>query len=155
MIKKKIFLFFIFLFMNNCGFTPQFSNLNNSQIQINLENYSGNRDLNIKLNSHLNKYSNSNSSIVKNFTINYQSQIEKLTNSKDSSGNATEFQLVARVNFQIKFNQELQTVTLSEKFNYKNIDDAFELKNYEKIIINNLSDTIINKLVVVLSTKFK
>jgi len=103
----------------------------------------------------LNKYSNSNSSIVKNFTINYQSQIEKLTNSKDSSGNATEFQLVARVNFQIKFNQELQTVTLSEKFNYKNIDDAFELKNYEKIIINNLSDTIINKLVVVLSTKFK
>ena len=155
MIKKIFFLFFIFSLTNNCGFTPQFSSINNSQIQINLGNYSGDRDLNISLNSQLNKYSNSNSSIVKSFNINYQSQIEKLIISKDGSGNPSEFQIIAKVNFEIKFNQDLQTVSLSEKFNYKNIDDAFDLKNYEKTIINNLSNSILNKLILVLATKFQ
>ena len=155
MIKKIFFIFFIFSLINNCGFTPQFSSINNSQIQINLGKYNGDRNLNIILNSQLNKYSNNNSSNVKSFNINYQSQIEKLTISKDETGSPTEFQLIAKVNFEIKFNQELQTLTLSEKFNYKNIDDAFDLKNYETTIINNLSNSILNKLILVLATKFQ
>ena len=154
MIKKFLYIFFIFIFLNNCGFTPQFSKKNNSKIQINLINYSGNRDFNIKLNSQLNRYSSSNKSLIKNFSINYISQLEKLIISKDSSGDPTEFQLIVKVNFDIQVNQKSQTITLSEKFNYKNIDDAFELKSYESIIINNLASSILNKLIVTLSAKF-
>lgn len=154
MIKKFLYIFFIFIFLNNCGFTPQFSKKNNSEIQINLINYSGNRDFNIKLNSQLKRYSNSNKSLIKNFSINYISQLEKSIISKDSSGDPTEFQLIAKVNFDIQIDQKSHSITLSEKFNYKNIDDAFELKNYESIIVNNLASSILNKLIVTLSAKF-
>lgn len=151
MIKKYLFIFF-FIILNNCGFTPEYSQKNfQSEIIINLESYTGNRDLNLKLNSFLNRYSKNNQTNItdnsfKEFFISYNSDFEKSIILKDASGNPTNYEIIAKIEFNIRFNDRIEIINFIENFNYKKISDDFEEKEYELTIINNFAYSIANKL---------
>lgn len=156
MLRKFFFILFLSIFLNNCGFSPQFSQNNNLNLLIILDKHDGNKDFNNKFNFLLKKYSNSKREVqLKKFNISYKSQLDKRIISKNSSGNESEYQLIAKVEINIINYLDTKSITYTEKFNYKNVDDTFELKNYENTIINYLANSIISKLVKTLSTNFQ
>ena len=56
--KKNFILLIIFLFLQNCGYTPIFSNYNDQKINFNIVEIKGNDEMNNILKLHMKKYSN-------------------------------------------------------------------------------------------------
>ena len=68
--------------------------------------------------------------------------------SKDSKGDPSIFELLINVNYSVKKDGNiLVTNNINKKVTYNNIADKFELENYEKIIINNISTNISDKII--------
>ena len=71
----------------------------------------------------------------------------KTTNSKDQSGDNTNLSIKITVEVKIINNEKvLKELNLSEDINYNNIENKFELKQYEKILINDLTIKILEKI---------
>ena len=73
---------------------------------------------------------------------------EKNIISKDSKGDPSIFELLINVNYNVK--EDGKTIIeneISRRTTYNNITDKFELENYEKTIINNLSINISDKII--------
>ena len=63
--------------------------------------------------------------------------------SKDSKGDPSIFELQINVNYSVKRDGKTLIVNkINRKATYNNITDKFELENYEKSIIDNLSTNI-------------
>ena len=75
------------------------------------------------------------------------SNIDTSINSKNSKGEIETYLLKVTVNLIVKKeNQIIQEKEFSEKNIYSNIDNKFELKQYENIIIKGQTTKIINKI---------
>ena len=133
-ILNYIFLFSLFALLG-CAYEPVLSK-KNYQFSINIKEQSGDEQI--------------NSIIIDNFyfqkehkteyDLTITSKKEKNIISKDSKGDPAIFELVINVKYSVKKdNKILIENELNEKNTYNNIADKFELKNYENIIINNLS----------------
>jgi len=149
MISKKIFLvllFTIILVINGCGYTPIYSSKSNS-FKINNIEYEDNK-INQKIVKSLKSISNENSPNEIDLII--SSSKEKKISSKNESGKAEIFEL--RINLNMAYLNRVKT--LSMKQNYSNVDNKFQLKEYEKIIEKQLIDELIDELINYL-TNFK
>tara|TARA_B100000767_G_C19701353_1_gene508547 strand:+ start:454 stop:843 length:390 start_codon:yes stop_codon:yes gene_type:complete len=111
--------------------------------------FKGDRDLNNYIESTLTKYNQNQD--AKKLIITAFSTYEKATISKNVSGDATEYQLTATVEFNIKTDLLEKNVLIKEIFNMKNFTDEFEESTYEKTIKKNFSYSISNKLIMQLS----
>ena len=142
MLKKKIIIFSLILFLANCGFSPVY--LNNDKINFSIEqvNYVGDRELNNFLKTNLSRYKNINNN--KKIFIETNTKYEKIVLSKDVTGKATSYQLVAEVIFLIKPNNKKIVVT--EKKIMDSMEDKFEEARYERTIKQNFASSISNKL---------
>ena len=68
--------------------------------------------------------------------------------SKDSKGDPSIFELIIDVNYSVKKDEKILIVNkINRKTTYNNITDKFELENYEKTIIHNLSKNISDKII--------
>ena len=89
----------------------------------------------------------------KNFVLKISSIREKVVIAKDITGDATSFRSTIIINIEIimenNFKNNLQ---ITEGFNYNNNDNKFNLKRYEREIINNLTETATEKLIHKLSS---
>lgn len=148
MIKiKTIFLLLLTtLFLNSCGYSPQYSK-KNINFSLEITNLSGDRDFNNYLEAKLSPYFNRKATSVKNFKIDINSAYEKNITSKDSSGIATEYELKINVNIQIELDKSTKEVKMVEKFYMKKMNDSFEESNYERTIKDNFSSIIKEKLI--------
>ena len=73
---------------------------------------------------------------------------EKNIVSKDSKGDPSVFELIIDVNYKVKKDGEiLIDDKVIRKTTYNNISDKFELENYEKNMIDNLSRNISDRIV--------
>lgn len=149
MIRTKIiiFLLFIIFVLNNCGYTPQYAKNKELGFSMEIANLSGDRDFNNSLKSKLNRYSVKKEKQVKNFKIYVNSDYEKNTSLKNSSGAPTEYELKMTVNFTINYNDNQKEIAFKETFYMKKMNDTFEERNYEKSIKNNFADIIKEKLI--------
>ena len=146
---KKINLI-IFLFLISCGYTPI-----NKQID---KNYSisefeinGNNQVNTIIRKNFIKYKNTN--FEKQFQIKLSSQILKATNSKNEAGTNSNLSIKIIVDLEILENNSLiKDLNFVELINYNSLDNKFELKQYEKILIKNLTNKILEKIHLNLST---
>ena len=149
MSKKKIILLFlpIFLFLSNCGYTPQYAKNKDLNISVEIISLSGDRDFNNSFKSKLSNYFNKQKAKSKNFKVIANSKYEKNITQKNSAGTATEYELKIKVRFQISSGETQRELKLEEIFIMKKIDDSFEESNYERTIKNNFADIIKEELI--------
>tara|TARA_B100000787_G_scaffold154401_1_gene129227 strand:+ start:198 stop:662 length:465 start_codon:yes stop_codon:yes gene_type:complete len=150
--KKKILSFLIFLFLSSCGYEALYSKKNqiNYDFSISELNFSGDREINLKIKEKINNYTLNEKN--KKFKLGISSTSKKTIIAKDNSGDATNFKIEITVDIEALKNDSIRSnFVIIESFDYKNNSDKFELKNYEREIRNNLSNTASNKLILRLS----
>ena len=145
MIKKIILSVFLFLFLTNCGFTPLYSNKEMNDINIEILNYEGDRDINLNLVSKLRANSNTEGKL---FKVKIITNYEKITLTNNLAGEPEEYQLGSNVEFTVIENNSEKKFRVSEKFVMKNLSDDFEERNYEKSIKKNMTNLIYNKFLI-------
>ena len=149
-IKKLIPIFLIILFLNSCGYTPRYAVNKNINFSINIVELKGDREFNNSLKSKIAKYKKKDTS-MKVYDLSLTTKYNKNVKSRDVAGLAQEYELVITVDTIVK--SELidpKKLIFKEKFNMKKFEDAFEEKNYEKIMKENLSDIILDRIILYL-----
>jgi len=150
--KKKILSLLIFLFLSSCGYEALYSTKNqiNYDFSINELNFSGDREINLKLKEKLNNYTLNKKN--KNFKLKVLSTSKKIIIAKNIGGDATKFKIEITINIEALKNDGIKSnFLIIESFVYNNNSDKFALKSYEREIKNNLSNTTSNKLILRLS----
>lgn len=149
-ITKLIPIFLIILFLNNCGYTPRYALNKNVNFSINLIEIKGDREFNNALKSKISRYGKKDVN-KKVYDLNLTTRYNKNIKSKDAAGLAKEYELVITVDAIVK--SELidpKKLVFKETFNMKKFEDSFEEKNYEKIMKENLSDIILDRIILYL-----
>jgi outer membrane lipopolysaccharide assembly protein LptE/RlpB len=147
MLKKTILITF-FLIITSCGYEPIHSqkNLEKYNFSIKSVNFEGDRDINLRLKQKLNNYIQNKKD--KAYILDIKTVNEKTIIAKDASGNPTNFEnfITVTVNVLIEKNFK-RNFKIKRKFKYSNNEDKFELKNYERQLKNNSSDSIAEELI--------
>ncbi len=155
-IKNLIIFFLILIFLNNCGYTPRYAEDKNVNFTIDIVEFSGDRDFNNFIKSKLKRYSkdkdNDNDFKKKNYNIKVTTNYDKNISSKDAAGLTKEYELSITVNFfimgkSIEKKEIAEEVSFKENFTMQKMSDSFEEQDYEKIIKENFSDIIIDRLI--------
>ena len=138
----KIILISTIVMISSCGYKI-INNVDGANFNIVQTTYNGDTKINKKLNSNFKRFfDNEKATRFLKVIINSQS-IKKVT-SKDSSGNDTGFSLEIVVNLEFYENEELlDKFNLNKNIDYNNLNSQFELKQYENVLIKDLSDQII------------
>ena len=145
-IKNYTVLFFLLL-LSNCAYEPILSNKNHD-FSIVVEKIDGDKKINSMI---INNFYNLKGK-EKKYNLNLSSTKIKNVISKDSKGDPAIFELIINVNYKVKKNEETLLVNeINLKDIYNNVSDKFELENYEKNIINNLSQNISDKIIISIS----
>ena len=149
-IRKLIPIFLIILFLSNCGYTPRYALNKNVNFSINLIEIKGDREFNNSLRSKIARYGKKDVN-KKVYDLNLTTRYDKNIKSKDAAGLAQEYELVITVDAIVKSELiDQKKLVFRETFNMKKLEDSFEEKNYEKIIKENLSDTILDSIILYL-----
>ena len=149
--KKKIFTFLLFLFLSSCGYEAIYSlkNRANYAFQISKLELSGDRQVNLKIKQILSSYSNPNIAIEngKIFELKISSDSEKITTTKNASGDATKFENEITLKVQVSMDRTIiSNFSVTEKFIYNNNSNTSELRSYENQIKNNLTEAAVDKV---------
>ena len=142
---KKIFILIIF-FLSSCGYQPLYTNKNSKDFIFAEITLVGDLKINKKIISSLN---------IKKNTENYKFEKIILTNkkeiietSKNSKGQVDSYKMNLTIGLIIEDkNNVLTEKTLSNTFAYKNLDNKFDLSQYENQIENNLLNKITQELI--------
>jgi hypothetical protein len=149
---KKILIPTLLLFLSSCGYEAINSKKNSTNYNFSISEitFVGNRDINIKIKEKMNNFTSNKEG--KNFVLKISSDVEKVILAKDTGGDPTSFKSTIIVNIEVlmenNFKKDLQVV---ESFNYNNDTNKFNLKRYEREIINSLAETASEKLIYKLS----
>ena len=151
MIKNNIFFFLIFLFLTQCGYEPIYSNKN---IKFNIKEIKIENNLNIgrQIKNRLNIFSSDNPSNV-SYILEINSYFDKTTASKDKQGNPKTFNIRVIANVKFNDNENIErNKSFEESINYNNDENKFSLKKYENSLIENLTDKIVDNLLIYLQS---
>ena len=146
--QKKIFSFLFLFLLSSCGYEATYSkkNLLNYDFSISEINFTGDREVNVKMKERLNNYIINKKN--KNFKVDILSIATKAVSAKNISGDATNFKSTVSIKVDLVMDNKLQNnFIIKESFNYNNNSNKFNLKTYEKNIKNNLTETITEKLI--------
>ena len=150
---KKIIFPVLFLFLSSCGFEAIHSkkNVDNYNFFISELTTNGNRDVNIKIREKLTNYTLNE--LGKGLILKISSDAKKVVVTKDSAGDPTSFKYTVIIDTEVMMKNDLKTYyQIVESFNYNNTTNKFDLKRYEREIINNLAELVSQKLIYKLSS---
>ena len=151
MINKNIFFFLIFLFLTQCGYETIYSskNIKFNVKEIKIEN---NLDIGRQIKNRLEIFS-SDSPNNKSYILEINSYFDKTTASKDKQGNPKTFNINVTVNVTFIDNENIErNKSFVENINYNNDENKFSLKKYENSLIENLTDKIVDNLLIFLQS---
>ena len=148
---KNIILILFLFFLNNCGYTSVYKNQKSQDFQISIIEMTGDNEINNLIKNELKFYSNKNSNIKYNISIN--SNYQKIIVSKNSAGVATDYKLIAET--VISFDKEgiNNILNFNENINIKSNSNSYEQNNYEKSIKKNFASSISNKFIIKILNK--
>tara|TARA_B100001175_G_scaffold317881_1_gene337197 strand:- start:1441 stop:1899 length:459 start_codon:yes stop_codon:yes gene_type:complete len=149
MIKKIIFFLLVSFLLQNCDYTPIYSNSNSYDFYIEKISQEGDDEINTLIRNKLKKYQDKGKK--KKFSIANISNIQKSSQSKNKSGNTDQYLLSVEVEFLIKSESGEEKFIALEKFKMKNFENEFDEKRYETTIKNNLTELIVKNLIIQLS----
>ena len=138
---KKFTIVIALIILTGCGFAPMHSKKNNSNFSIEQINFSGERELNNFLRIGLTRYKSSSD---KKFFIDVESEFSKIILTKDKTGKATNYELIANVTFKLKSNKKIE---FAERKIIKNLNDNFEQTKQERSVKQIFATSMINKLI--------
>jgi len=145
MFKGKIYITLLFLLIASCGYSPIYSNLENKNLNIKVENFEGDRNINNLIKDKLNKYKSVNAE--KTYLVKITTDYEKLILSKDTAGLITNYRLTSNVNFDVTYKNLSKTINVKEKFDIKKRDSLFEDQKYENLIKQNMANLSVQKFI--------
>ena len=151
MMKNKIFFLTIFIFLSQCGYQTIYSNKNSNFniVEIKIIN---DQNIGRQIKNRLSVLSNANKN-SDNYYLEIDSKFEKTTASKDKQGNPDTFNLIVNVKVTLTNNKNFkETKIFSEGINYDNSDNKFSLRKYENSLKENLTDKIIDNLLIYLQS---
>ena len=140
---RNIFILFVILFITHCGFSPVYKS-NTLNYQINISKIDGDKEINNKIKSEIERISDKN--IQKIFNIEIDTKYEKIIAAKNSKGSITDYLLIATGTFIISNNEKTETIVFQEKQNVKNNSNFVEQRNYENTIKKNFASSFVKKL---------
>ena len=138
---KKFTIVIALVILTGCGFAPMYSKKNNNNFSIEQINFSGERELNNFLKIGLTRYKSSSDN---KFFIDVESEFSKNIITKDKTGKATNYELIANVTFNI---ESIKKIEYSEKKIIENLNDSFEQIKQERSVKQIFATSIINKLI--------
>tara|TARA_B110000008_G_C16897882_1_gene535504 strand:- start:562 stop:1059 length:498 start_codon:yes stop_codon:yes gene_type:complete len=138
------------LITTNCGFSPKYSGFKNVNFNLTINGASGDRTLNNSIKSLLKRYQNNNNDRddTESYAIEFTSTYERSTASRDSKGQATQYNLKASVVFDVSFEGGSKELEFSEVFTINNIENTVEENDYIKIIKGNFAEIFSDKLII-------
>jgi len=151
MFQKQIILLLLLL-LSSCGYEAIYSKKNSVNYDFTVSDLSfvGDKTVNLKIKEKLNNYVYGKKD--KDFILRISSTSEKIILSKNTAGDATSFQNSVSINVEVLMNNKFKSnFIILESFNYNNISNKFNLKQYEEDIKNNLAETASDKLIFKLS----
>ena len=147
---KKIITTLSLLLLLSCGYEPIYSKKqinSNDNFSINDINYMGDNKVNQILKNKLKKNLNSKKNTTE-LNLNLNSRVNKIITSKDKKGNPIRLLIKIRINLEVFESGKLKSKTnFEEKFEYNNITKKFDLKLYEKNIKDNLISKLSDKII--------
>ena len=147
---KKI-LFALILFLTSCGYQV-LNKVDKTDFIISKYDFSGNSQINKILKRNFDKNKKTNN-LQNEFEIVINSNLIRTNNSKNKAGEVTNLTLKITVDMDVfQYGKKVKKVSFNEDGNYNNNDNKFELKQFEKILINDLVDKIIKKINIYLSS---
>lgn len=149
LMKKRILIILTFIIFTGCEYKPIYSESNKTNYKIVVTDIIGDKKFNKFLVDNILRNSQKNSNEI--VTIKINSEYTKNILAKNTAGNITDFQSKAVTTFTIEKNQNLETFTVNEKFNFQKMTDKYEEKNYEENIKKNLATSISQRLILRLS----
>ena len=139
---RSLFISVILFAINACSYEPMLSSTN-FDFELLIESTAGNENVNKIIIKELKKKSNGN----KKYSVEFSSEIDKEIISSNEQGDPIIFRLEINTDFKIsKDGKNLIENKISKQSNYNNIDDKFELDQYEKKILENLSKNISSEI---------
>ena len=148
---KNIILFLFLFFLNNCGYTSVYKNQKSQDFQISIIEMTGDNEINNLIKNELKFYSNRNSNIKYNISIN--SNYQKIIVSKNSAGVATDYKLIAETVISFDKEGKNNILNFNENINIKSNSNSYEQNNYEKSIKKNFASSISNKFIIKILNK--
>ena len=143
----KFVLVFMILGLTSCSYNPIFSE-KNYNFEINEIVLTGEKNINKILREKFNRFQNNQNLEKKEYKLLINSKKERSIVSKNSKGDPLKFELIITVQYEIIFNENLILKKTIEKNNiYNNDSDLFKLEQSEKIIIDNISGNISDKII--------
>ena len=145
MLKKIFFIILSLNLLNHCDYTPVYSKQNKVNYKIVITSFSGDKDINNLIATNLKRTSNEESDKIINIVIN--TQYKKNILAKNSAGSITDYQANVVTTFEVEKDDESESFSVNEKFNFKKMTDKYEEKNYERNIMKNIANSISQKLI--------
>ena len=151
MMKNKFFFLVIFMFLAQCGYQTVYSN-KNSNFSITDVKILNDQNIGRQIKNRLGVLSNATKN-SDNYYLEIDSKFEKTTASKDKQGNPNTFNLIVNVKVTLTNNKNIkETKIFSEGINYDNSDNKFSLRRYENSLKENLTEKIIDNLLIYLQS---
>tara|TARA_B100000287_G_scaffold415790_1_gene449762 strand:- start:317 stop:781 length:465 start_codon:yes stop_codon:yes gene_type:complete len=142
----RIILITLFFFQTSCGYKIV-NNLDNFKFNIIDYKLSGEKKINNILDKNFKRFKDNISQSTSNFIVHANSSINRSITSKNSSGEALSYDLKIKIVLEIYENNNLlNKTTFNESTSYDNLDSKFELKQYENILIQDLTNKIIYEI---------
>ena len=149
MIKKILIIIFLPFALYGCDYTPIYSADNSYDFYIEKIIQEGNGEINTLIRNKLKRYQKKESK--KSFIIKNISSFKKNSLSKNKSGKTNQFLLSLEVQFIIKSENNEKDFVIKEEFSMKNFENEFDERNYERTIKNNMTELVVNNLIIQLS----
>ena len=145
MLKKILFVILIFNLSSHCDYKPVYLNKNNVNYKNTITDFTGYKYINNLIASNLKRNSKEQSNKILN--ISFDTKYTKNILAKNTAGVITDYQSDVVTTFMIKRVNDIENVSINEKFNFQKMSDKYEEKNYERTIKKNLANSISQKLI--------
>lgn len=143
--KKISISTILFLLLVNCGFSPIYSVSDNQKINVHIQSIKGDRLINNEIVSKLNRIDNDQSK--NKFSIDINTKYNKVIYSKDSTGATSSYQLDVISEVTINNKDNIEKITVTEKFIMDKNNNTIDEKNYERTIKKTFASSIADQVI--------
>lgn len=147
---KNISILIITLFtLVSCGYSSIYSKNEGINFSISSLEMDGNRQINQYIEPRLKKFM----SVKKDndYGVIINTNINKITLAKDLKGIETNIKLITSLDLTLIKDDEEKKTSFSKDFSIKKLNSNYEQKNYERIIVNDLSKLLFDQVIMYLS----
>ena len=123
MLKKILFVILIFNLSSHCDYKPVYLNKNKVNYKITITDFTGDKYINNLIASNLKRNSKEQSNKILN--ISFDTKYTKNILAKNTAGVITDYQSDVVTTFMIKRVNDIENVSINEKFNFQKISGRY------------------------------